>query len=128
MRNITAAAAALGLIKLAFSTAVLVFGKLELGLRAPEMQTVAFLTLVFGNQALLYVVRERRHIWSSWPARWVLASSAFGIIMVSTLALTGTLMEILPWRLVASILVAATAFGLILDQIKKPIMSVLRAA
>ena len=83
MRNITAAAVVLGLCKLGFSTAVLAFGKFQLGLDPAELQTLAFVTLVFGNQAVLYVLRERRRMWSSKPGNWVLASSVADIAIVS---------------------------------------------
>jgi hypothetical protein len=37
------------------------------------------------------------------------------------LALWGTLMAPLPWQLLAGMFIAATAFALILDQIKLPV-------
>jgi H+-transporting ATPase len=121
MRNITGAAVILGACKLGFSISSLAYGKLGLGFGAGELQTLAFITLVFGNQAVLFVLRERGRLWSSRPSSWVLASSVADIAFVSALALAGTLMEALPWQLVAGVLVAATAFALILDQIKLPI-------
>ena len=81
---------------------------------------------MFGNQAVLYVLRERRHMWSSKPSNWVLASSAADIAIVSALALSGTLMEPLPWRFLAAVFVAAAGFALILDQIKLPVTSVFK--
>jgi len=121
MRRITAAGIVMGVCKLGFSTAVLAFGKYQLGLGAGELQTLAFVTLVFGAQALLYVVRERRHLWSSKPGNWVLASSAVDIAIVSTLAISGILMEPLPWRVLAAVFAAAAGFALILDQVKLPV-------
>jgi H+-transporting ATPase len=118
MRNITAAALVLGLCKLGFSTAILALGTFRLGLGAGELQTLAFVALVFGNQAVLYVVRERRHLWSSKPGNWVLAASAGDIAIVSALALSGILMEPLAWGVVADIFAAAIGFAFILDQIK----------
>jgi H+-transporting ATPase len=118
MRNITAAALVLGLCKLGFSTAMLALGAFRLGLGAGELQTLAFVTLVFGNQAVLFVVRERHHMWSSRPSTWVLAASAADIAIVSVLALLGILMEPLPWRVMAAIFLAAIGFAFILDQIK----------
>jgi len=123
MRDITAAATTLGVCKLSFSTAVLLVAKYRLGLSLGELQTLAFVTLVFGAQALLFVVRERRHIWSSRPSSWVLAASMADVVVVSTLAGTGTLMEPLSWRVLAAVLVAAAAFALTLDQIKLPVRS-----
>ena len=78
MRNITAAALVLGACKLGFSTAMLAIGKFQAALGQPELQTLAFVTLVFGNQAVLFVLRERRHMWSSRPSNWIVASSAVG--------------------------------------------------
>ena len=96
-------------------------GKFELGLPARELQTLAFVTLVFGNQALLYVLRERRHMWSSKPSTWVLASSLADIAIVSALALSGTLMAALTWQILAAVFVAAAGFALIFDRIKLPV-------
>jgi H+-transporting ATPase len=121
-RNATFAAALLALCKLGFSTAIVSFGKFQLGLGVAQLQTLAFVTLVFGNQALLYVVRERRRMWSSPPSRWVVAASAVDIAIVSSFALTGTMMDALPWRLMLGILAAAAGFALILDQVKLPLL------
>jgi H+-transporting ATPase len=118
MGNITIAAVVLSVCKLGFSTVMVAFGKYHLGLGAAELQTLALVTLVFGAQALLYALRERRHIWSSRPSHWVLASSAADIAIVSALASWGTLMEPLPWRVLAEIFVAAAGFALILDEVK----------
>jgi H+-transporting ATPase len=124
MRDITAAAIVLGACKLGFSTTILMLGTFWLGFRQPELQTLAFITLVFGNQAALYVLRERRRMWSSKPSGWVLASSVVDIAMVTVLALSGTLMEPTSWRVVAAVFVAAAGFALILDQIKRPVTAV----
>jgi H+-transporting ATPase len=121
MQNITGAAIALGACKLSFSITVLAVGKYALELGAGELQTLAFVSLVFGAQAVLYVVRERRRAWSSRPSSWVLAASAADIIIVSLLALSGILMEPLPWRVLAAVLMAASGFALVLDQIKLPV-------
>jgi H+-transporting ATPase len=118
MRNITAAAIALGVCKLGFSTTTLAIGKFQLGFSPGELQTLAFITLVFGSQALLYVLRERRRMWSSRPSKWVLAASAADIVIVSTLAWSGTLMAPLAWPVMAAVFAASIGFGLILDQIK----------
>jgi H+-transporting ATPase len=126
MRDITAAAIVLGVCKLAFSTSVLLVARYRLGLNPGELQTLAFVTLVFGAQALLYVVRERHHLWSSRPSGWVLVSSVADIAIVAALAGSGTLMDPLPWRVLATVFVAATGFALILDQIKLPVRSVFK--
>ncbi len=103
MRNITAGAIVLGACKLAFSTAMLAIAKYQFGLGPRALQTFAFVTVLYGSQGLIYVLRERRHIWSSMPSKWVFASSAVDIGIVTTLALSGTLMAPLPWRLLLAI-------------------------
>jgi H+-transporting ATPase len=88
--------------------------------------TFAFVTILFGSQGLIYVLRDRRHIWSSTPSKWIFASSAVDISIVAVLALSGTLMEPLPWRLLVAISLATAAFTLILDQIKGAVTKVFR--
>jgi len=72
------------------------------------------------------VLRERRHIWSSMPSRWVFASSAVDIGIVASLALSGTLMAPLPWRLMLAVFAAVAAFALILDGIKQAVTALFR--
>jgi len=126
MRNITGAAIVLGACKLAFSTGMLWVGKFKLGLAPTELQTFAFVTLIFGSQGLIYVLRERRHMWSSMPSKWVFASSVADVSIVTVLALSGTLMAPLAWQLVLVIFVAAAAFTFILDQIKQPVTTMFK--
>jgi H+-transporting ATPase len=121
MRSITGAGIVLGACKLVFSTSMLAVGAYALRLPPPELQTFAFVTLVFGSQGLLYVLRERRRLWSSMPSRWVVVSSCADIAIVAALALSGTLMAPLPWRILLAVFLAAAAFTLILDQIKRPV-------
>jgi H+-transporting ATPase len=121
MRNITGAAIVLGACKLAFTTTMLWIGKFKFGLGASELQTFAFLALVFGSQGLIYILRERGHLWSSLPSKWVFAASVADVGIVTALTLSGTLMAPLPWRLVLTIFLAAAAFTLLLDQIKGPV-------
>jgi H+-transporting ATPase len=123
MRSITGAGIALGACKLAFSVGVLEYGKSRLGLAPAALQTLAFVVLVFGSQAVLYVVRERRRLWSSAPGAWVLAASLADIGIVFALAREGILMAPLPWRIVAAVLAAAIGFALLLDQVKRPVLA-----
>jgi H+-transporting ATPase len=118
MPRVTAAAVMLAACKLSFSTAILAIGAFSLRLETAELQALAFVTLVFGNQAVLYAVRERRRMWASRPSLWVLASSCVDIGIVTVLALTGLLMQALPWQLLLVVFAAAAGFSLVLDQVK----------
>jgi H+-transporting ATPase len=74
--KLTIAAIFMGVSELAFCVGVLAFGHFRLGLGIAALQTLAFFTLVCGNQATTYAVRARGRIWSSpHPCRWLLSSS-----------------------------------------------------
>jgi H+-transporting ATPase len=118
-RNVTTVAVLLGCCKLAFSTIMLMIGKYQFGLGPTALPTFAFVTILYGSQGLIYVLRERRHIWSSMPSKWVLAASTIDVGTVTALALSGTFMEQLPWQLLAVAFIATAAFSLLLDQIKR---------
>jgi len=126
MHNVTGVAIVLGGCKLAFSTAMLMIGKYQFGLGPVALQTFAFVTLLFGSQGLIYVLRERQYVWSSMPSKLVLAASATDIGIVTVLALSGTLMEPLPWRPLLVILVATAAFAMVLDQIKRLVIAIFK--
>ncbi|MDE2199635.1 MAG: HAD-IC family P-type ATPase [Rhodospirillales bacterium] len=116
--RLTAAAAVLGLGKLAFSTLVLVAGRSLLGLDGAALRSLAFLALVFGGQASVYVVRERRALWSSRPSAMLLASSAADLAIAGGLAFAGVLMAPLAPSLIGATLLAAALFALALDRVK----------
>ncbi|MCC7275907.1 MAG: HAD-IC family P-type ATPase [Alphaproteobacteria bacterium] len=122
MGNITGTAIVLGACKLAFSVAVLAVGEYRLDLGPGELRTLAFVTLVFGAQAVLYAVRAGRRIWSSRPSGWVLAASAADIVIVAVLALSGILMDALPWHVLAGVLAAAAGLALVLDRLRLALM------
>lgn len=127
--RVTAAATALGVCNLAFCTAVLIAGRERLGLAAHTgLRTLAAVTLVCAAQASFYVVRERRHLWSSRPSSWVIASSVLDIGIITTLAYFGILVHRLPGTLIGAVIVAAFAFTFLLDLVKNVVFRVLQVA
>jgi H+-transporting ATPase len=123
--NLTLIGIFMGLCELAFCTVILAIGKFRLGLGIEPLQTMAFLAIVFGNQATLYALRERQRLWST-PSRWVVLSSVTDLLIASTLAVCGIVMTALPVIVVADILVAAVAFAFIADVAKFPLLKRLR--
>jgi len=99
--GITAGGVFLGFFDLGFCTSVLAVGKYSLGFGVATLQTLSIVTLVFSGQAILYVVRERRHLWSSRPSTWLMVGSAADLLIISTLATRGILINHsrLPWWL-----------------------------
>src|SRR5664280_2447635 len=73
--NLTIAGVVLGFCDLAFCIASLTVGRFILHLDSAALRTLAVVTLVYSGQAVFYVSRERRHLWSSRPGSWLLASS-----------------------------------------------------
>lgn len=118
VRRITTVAITLGLVKLAFSLAAVAIGKYAYAAADSELQTLAFVTLVFGGQATVYVVRERGRLWKSRPSMVLILSSAIDIVVALWLALSGTLMAPLPLATIAIVLIGSVAFACVLDTIK----------
>jgi H+-transporting ATPase len=108
----------LGLFDLLFGVGSLTIGKVLLHLDIDALRTLAVVTLVFSGQSVLYVVRERRHLWSSWPGKWLMASSTVDLAIVSILAVGGILMAPLPMAVVAGVFGAAVVLALVLDIAK----------
>jgi H+-transporting ATPase len=127
--SLTIAGVFMGVCELVFCTAVLSVGKFRLGLGIEGLQSLAFLAIVFGNQATLYALRERQRLWSwSMPSRWLILSSIADILVASTLAVCGIVMTALPFLLVVGTLAGAIALALIADVAKFPIFERLRIA
>jgi H+-transporting ATPase len=118
--NLTVAGVLMGLGELVFCTSVLTFGLYRLGFDIGALRTLAFVVIVFGNQATTYTNRERRHLWSSRPSFWLVVSSVADLLIASTLAIAGIAMTPLPAWSVAGTLAAAAIFAVILDFVKVP--------
>jgi H+-transporting ATPase len=124
--NLTIAGVIMGIGELVFCTSILAIGAYRIGLTISALQTLAFVVIVFGNQATTYTNRERRHLWSSRPSNWLLLTSVADLLIASTLAVGGIAMTPLPAWVVASTLIAAVAFAVLLDLVKVPIFQCLK--
>ena len=119
---LTAAGAIMGLGELVFCTTVLVAGIHRMGYQIAALRTLAFVAIVFGNQATTYANRTRGRLWSSRPSVWLVASSVSDVLIASTLALGGIAMTPLPTSVVVATLTGAVVFSVILDFIKVPVL------
>jgi H+-transporting ATPase len=119
--QLTVAGVVEGFGELLFCTAVLGFGAWRLGFPIGGLRTLAFVAIVFGNQATTYTNRGRPRLWSSRPSNWLVASSIGDIAIASTLAVGGIAMTPIPALLVAGTLAAAAVFALALDLVKAPV-------
>ena len=126
MRNITAAAVVLGACKLAFSDGDVggrqvpararCWPAADAGLRHARVRQPG--GAVRAARAPADVEFQAEQLDSG--------STAAGIAIVAVLALTGTLMPPLWWRVLAGVFVAAAGFALILDQIKQPVTALFK--
>jgi H+-transporting ATPase len=119
--NLTIAGVIMGIGELVFCVSVLAFGTYRIGLGIAALQTLAFIAIVFGNQATTYTNRERRHLWSSQPSKWLILSSVADLSIASTLAIAGIAMAALPVPIVIGVFAAGIVFAVILDLVKVPV-------
>ena len=126
--GITLIGAILGLVTLAFCTCVLAVGHYALEFDILHLRTLAIATLVFSGQAILYVVRERHHFWSSRPSKWLMFSSVLDVLLISTLATRGLWMTALPLSNIACLAIATALFTFLLDAVKVPVIRRLKMA
>jgi len=113
----------MGIGELIFCTVVLSVGLYHYDLNIGALQTLVFITIIFGNQATTYNNRVRGYLWTTKPSNWVLASSFADICIGSTLALSGIAMTPIPVVLVAGAFVAAIVFAFALDMLKVPLFA-----
>ncbi|MDE1960286.1 MAG: HAD-IC family P-type ATPase [Xanthomonadaceae bacterium] len=121
--RITLAGVLVGLGELVYCSGMLLIAMREWKLDADAVPTLAFLLVVFGNQATCYINRDRRHWWSSRPSIWLIASSAADVAIASTLAIAGLGMTAVPGAIVAVSLGGAFVFLLVLDLLKAPLFA-----
>jgi H+-transporting ATPase len=122
--RVTLGAVALGVCNVAFCSAVLAWAMHHEHLADNRgLRSFAALTLVLSSQAVFYVVRERRHLWSSRPSRWIVLSSVLDVTIIAILAGRGILMHAVPWPVIGVLLLAAALFALVLDAVKSVVFA-----
>ncbi len=121
--NLTVAGVIMGIGELVFCTSVLALGAWRMGFGIGALRTLAFVAIVFGNQATTYTNRGRPRLWSSRPSFWLGVSSVADIVVASTLAVGGIAMTPLPVSAVAGVLAASAAFAFLLDAVKVPVFT-----
>jgi H+-transporting ATPase len=126
--NLTIAGVFMGISELVFCTVVFAFGKFYLGLGRASLQTLAFLLIVYGNQATMYTNRARQHLWVTRPSFWLVASSVADLLVASTMANRGFAMAPLPLLVMGGTLAGAVVFALMVDFVKVPVFNRLRIA
>jgi H+-transporting ATPase len=126
--NLTIAGVFMGSSELVFCTAVLAIGNFRMGLGIETLRTLAFVAIVFGNQATTYTNRTRQNLWSTRPSTWLVFSSVIDLLIASVMASCGIAMMPLPLLAVLGTLAGAAVFALIVDIVKVPVFNRLKIA
>jgi H+-transporting ATPase len=124
--NLMLGAGTLALLTLILAFAVFFYARNFLHLPFTQLQTLVFLLLVFTGQGNVYLVRERKHVWSSLPSKWLLLSTVFDIVIVSLLALNGIFMAAVSLQLIAALLFIIVLYVFVIDFLKQPLFKYLR--
>ena len=119
--RLTIAAAILAASLLVFCCGVLAVGALALDLPLAALQTLSFVTVVFGSQAMIYAIRGRPHLWSIRPSLLLAGSSVLDVVIACFLAVGGIAMAPLPAVVIAATLAASCVFAVALDLVKWPV-------
>lgn len=77
-----------------------------------------FVMLVFTGQATVYLVRERRRLWSSRPGGWLVLATCVDVAIVTALAAMGTFMTSVALPLVLIVLGIAVVSMFAMDGLK----------
>ncbi len=116
----TVAGIVIGISELCFCITVTAIGYFKMRIELKTLCTLAFLSIVFGHQAMTYCVRARRQFWKKpYPSYWLFLSSALDIAIAVSVAGFGILMSPLPGMLILSLFGAALLFMILLDYIKR---------
>lgn len=123
MRRITWTAALIGFAQLAFGTGIVAIASFHYGMPVDQLRSLAFATLVFSSQAVVYAIRERNHFWREPPSRWLIVSSLLDVALAFALTTRGILMARLPVSGVLALLGATIVFLLLLSGLKLLLVS-----
>jgi H+-transporting ATPase len=118
--KLTIAATILAFSLLVFLCGVLAVGVFVLDLPLPALQTLSFVTVVFGSQAMIYAIRGRPHLWSIRPSLLLAGSSLLDVAIACGLAIAGIAMAPLSASVVVETLAGSCVFAVALDLVKWP--------
>jgi H+-transporting ATPase len=83
-----------------------------------RLRTLALLTLVFTSQFRVFIVRERRHFWSSRPGRALLIATSAALVVFALLGIYGLIIPSLPSFAVLFALALSAFFTFAMDYPK----------
>ncbi len=75
---LTIAGSVMGVCLLGYCVAVLAVGQYVLHLGIEALRSLTFIAIMFGSQATIYAIRQRRHLWGSRPSGWLRSGKPIG--------------------------------------------------
>ena len=115
MKKITLASIVIGVLLVVGGAVAVLVGIEYFGLKWGELQSYVMLMLVFTSQFRMYIIRERRHFWSSRPGRELLIASTATVIGFALLGVCGIIVPQLTVYEVLFLLAFSAALTLGLD-------------
>jgi H+-transporting ATPase len=104
VKNITLASLAVGSLMIIGGLFALVIGKIHFNLEGERFQTFTMLILVFYSVFRVYIVRERRHFWSSKPSKELVISIIATLVGFTLLGIYGVIIPSLsPYQVLFAI-------------------------
>jgi len=118
VKNITLASLVIGVLLVVEGVIAVFVGinyfHLELE-KLEKLHTFVMLTLIFTSQFRVYIVRERKHFWSSQPGRELLVSTAAAVLVFTLLGVYGIIIPSLTLYQVVFVLGFSALFTLGID-------------
>jgi H+-transporting ATPase len=121
MRAIVATSLVVGVLKLTLSLFVMWTGIVFFGVQNTAIVSLAFAIQVFGAQALMFALRDRRAIWSSVPGRWIWLSGVANTLLCVLVVNMGVLAR--PIGTAEIVMTGLAAAGLfVVFEVTKPFL------
>jgi H+-transporting ATPase len=118
VKNITLASLVIGILLVVEGAIAIIIAVDYFGLQLEKLRTFVMLLLVFTSQFRVYLVRDRKHFWSSRPGKQLLVSTVAAIIVFTFLGIYGIIIPALTLDQVLFILGFSALLTLSLDPLK----------
>jgi H+-transporting ATPase len=118
VRNITFASLIIGGLLVGQGVITLLIGSHYFNLAFDQLRIFVMLALIFTSQFRVYIVRERRYFWSSWPGKGVLIATMTAIVVFALLGVFGLIVPPLTPFQVVFVLGLSALFTFAIDYPK----------
>ncbi len=118
VRNITFASLIIGILLVGEGAIALAIGTYYFKMDFDQLRTFTMLALIFTSQFRVYIVRERRHFWSSRPGRELIIATLAAIVLFALVGVYGLAVAPVTWLQALCVLALSAVFTLAIDYPK----------